>query len=143
MSGNQYVYSIEIRNADGGSNRLDLVHKNRKSILARATVLIAKMERTHRMAQETHHRDLSLLVFIHQGRSAICDTWLMCPLEEYRGDLPSVEILVRAWIIKAAKPEGPVRGTLKERMGDRAWAPTIRLDEGDKYPEAPNDLRVT
>jgi hypothetical protein len=116
MSGNQYVYSIEIANADGGSNRLDLVHKNRKSIMARAAVLRAKLERTHRLVQQTHHRDLTLLTFVHHDRSAVCDSWHFIPVEEYHNDLPGVNLTVRAWIIKKAKPEGPVRGTLKENM---------------------------
>ncbi len=132
MSGNQYVYSIEV--TQGGQHFLDLVAKNRKAIRARVARLITKYEKTHQAVSERHVRDLSLLVFTHGGRQAVCDEVRLnprprgpnFPLEGMR----TVEIRVKAWIIKAAKPEGPVRGTLKERMGER-------------YPSYPADGRVT
>lgn len=122
MSGNQYVYSIEIANAEGGLHRLDLVHKNRKSIMKRAEVMIQKLARTHELVDEAHHRDLTLLIFSHHDRSAVCDFWEFAPRGTYRLDLPRVNIRVRAWVIKEAKPEGPVRGTLKEKMALRPVA---------------------
>ncbi len=115
--GNQYVYSIEIANANGGSPRLDLVHKNRKLVLRRAEELISNLERTHMLMTEIHHRSLILLTFVYQDRSCICDSWIYGPKPEYDGQLPSISIIVRAWIIKRADPDSPTRGTLKAKMG--------------------------
>ena len=130
MSGNQYVYSLEVKY--GNRSDLELVAKNRKRIRGKVARLITKYDKTHYVASQENHRDLTLLVFTHGGTRAVSDRYLL------RGrnpmvSIPEIQIVVTAWIIKAAKPEGPVRGTLKERMGDRAWGSTAgaRQPNGD------------
>lgn len=118
MSGNQYVYSIEIRT--GNSSTVELVAKNRKTIRAKVARLITSYDKGYYVASQQNHRDLSLLVFTHGRTRAVCDQYVL-KAKNALECMPEVHIIVRAWIIKDAKPEGPVRGTLKERMGDRSW----------------------
>ena len=126
MSGNQYAYSIEIKH--GNRTDLELVAKNRKLIRGKVARLITKYDKTHYVSSQKNHRDLTLLVFTHGGTRAVSDRYKL-RARHLMTAMPEIEIIVTAWVIKAAKPEGPVRGTLKERMGDRAWTPTITLDE--------------
>ena len=118
MSGNQYVYSIEVRTGD--TSRLDLVAKNRKTIRARVARIITGHDKHYYVASQQNHRDLTLLIFTHGGSRAVCDQYVLKPKNPPMCML-HVHITVRAWVIKDAKPEGPVRGTLKERMGDKEW----------------------
>jgi hypothetical protein len=134
MSGNQYAYSIEFRH--GGNLHLDLVAKNRKTIRARLARLVNNHTKTHYVATEKHVRDLTLAVFTHGKSRCICDHYFMQP-HPHLEIKSQIEIIAKAWVIKDAKPEGPVRGTLKERMGDRAWK------DPEKYPPPPLDGRVT
>ena len=145
MSGPQYVYSIEIY--QGAVFSLDLVAKNRKEVRARVARLIANREKTHECVRSESYRNLLLLTWTHGGKQAVCEQHLLRP-RPLCFSTTAIEITVKCWIVKKANPnEGPVRGTLKERMGDRAWKPTILLDPihgGDeKYPDPPADGRVT
>ena len=112
MSGNQYVYSIELK--CGVSTSLELVAKNRKTIRGKVARLITKYDKLYYVATQENHRDLTLLSFTHGGLRVLKPRQALM-------SMPLIDIIVRAWIIKDAKPEGPVRGTLKERMGDRSW----------------------
>ncbi len=121
MSGNQYVYSIEVRT--GNTSSLELVAKNRRTIRAKVARIITSHDKHYYVASQKSHRDLSLLVFTHRGARAVCDRYVL-RAQDPLTCMPQVEILVKAWVIKAAKPEGPVRGTLKERMGYAATGST-------------------
>ena len=145
MSGNQYAYSLEVTR--GAAHSLTLVAKNRKEIRAKVAGIITNANKTHDVVRQSVQRDLSILTYMYGGKMSVCEEYLLRPrpLPGFLGT--SIEIVVKCWIIKKAVPDGPVRGTLKERMGDRAWKPTILLDPihgGDeKYPDPPADGRVT
>ena len=129
-SGPQYVYSIEIY--QGAVFSLDLVAKNRKEVRARVARLIANREKTHECVRSESYRNLLLLTWTHGGKQAVCEQHLLRS-RPLCSSMTDIEIIVKSWIVKKAVPDGPVRGTLKERMGDRAW----------KYPDPPPDGRVT
>lgn len=118
MSGNQYAYSLEVRR--GAAHALSLVAKNRKQIRAKVAAIITNANKTHDVVRQTVQRDLNILTFTYGGKVAVCEEYLLRP-KPSTGLGTNIEIVVKCWIIKVAKPEGPVRGTLKERMGDRAW----------------------
>ena len=130
MSGNQYAYSLEVTR--GAAHSLTLVAKNRKEIRAKVAGIITNANKTHDVVRQSVQRDLSILTYMYGGKMAVCEEYLLRPKPD-TGLGTSLEIVVKAWIIKKAVPDGPVRGTLKERMGDRAW----------KYPDPPPDGRVT
>lgn len=129
MSGNQYSYSLEVRR--GAAHALTLVAKNRKQIRAKVAGIITNASKTHDVVRQSVQRDLNILTFMYGGKMAVCEEYLLRP-KPGTGLGTSIEITVKCWIIKAAKPEGPVRGTLKERMGDRAWGDpsSLRQQEG-------------
>jgi hypothetical protein len=145
-SGQQYVYSVEIY--QGAVFSLDLVAKNRKAIRARVARLITNRDKTHDVVRSKVFRNLTLLTWTHGGKQAVCELHYLRP-RPLCASTTDIEIVVKAWVIKKANPkDGPVRGTLKERMGDRAWKPTIHLDVDrcppeEKYPDQPPDGRVT
>ena len=130
MGGQQYAYSLEVTR--GAAHALTLVAKNRKEIRAKVASIIANANKTHDVARQNVRRDLSILTYMYGGKMATCEEHLLRP-KPGAGLGTSIEIVVKCWIIKKAKPEGPVRGTLKERMGDRGW----------KYPDPPPNGRVT
>ena len=142
MSGQQYVYSLEVSTA-GTGNELRAVGKNRRAILRRAATLLENFTQTHLVAEETHHRDLTLLTFTTHQLGVVCDHYWLTPKVQYLGVAATADITIKAWVIKAAKPTGPVRGTLKERMGIESRFPTILLDDGDVYEFPQLDGRVT
>lgn len=117
MSGNQYVYSLESRN--GYRMKLELVTKNRKKVWEKMQRLVRGMSRTHSCVSSESHRDLYFHVAANGGQSAVCDAIFLMPKGSFAGKLRPVQLIATAWVIKYAKPEGPVRGTLKERMGIR------------------------
>jgi hypothetical protein len=115
-SGQQYVYSIEIY--QGAVFTLDLVAKNRKAIRARVARLITNRGQTHDVVRSKSFRNLTLLTWTHGGKQAVCEMHYLRP-RPLCCSTTDIEIVVKAWVIKRAQPEGPVRGTLKERMGER------------------------
>ena len=130
MGGQQYAYSLEI--IRGAAHSLTLVAKNRKQIRAKVAAIITNTNKTHDVVRQSVQRDLSILTYMYGGKMAVCEEYLLRP-KLATGLGSTIEITVKCWIIKKAVPDGPVRGTLKERMGDRAW----------KYPDPPPDGRVT
>ena len=126
-SGAQFAYSIEVKY--GNRTTLEGVVRNRKLVRGKIARLITKYDRNYHVASQTNHRDLSLLVFTHGGTRAVSD-YVKLRTRNALTSIPEIEIICTAWIVKAAKPDGLVRGTLKERMGDRERNSSAAAEKG-------------
>lgn len=115
MSGNQYVYSVEIKHYGDRHGKLLVVKKSRKQARRAAARVISEYLKRY----EIVHRDVvSDLTLTHDayGDGAHCDVWLLQLQNQTPPAMATVQIAIRCWVIKKGKPEGPVRGTLRTKF---------------------------